>query len=162
VGSQSWQWLIWGGRVLVISCPLTVVGCRLTRAIWVASPIQAGGVPNHWIPNTTLIIAFVWALLLPFLVLPIAPMPLLLIDQGEVIGPTVLGTRRVHLAQLKPVRSWYSPGRGTHSLAHLLRDDEHKWFIAWDNDVEKNNTAPGALREVVARARRQHVTVGAV
>jgi len=159
VEARHWQWLVWGGRVLVVAAPLAVVGCRLTHSEWASAPADAGGLPGHWIPNVALALSFVWALTLPFLVLPITPLSLLEIERGELRGPTVLGTRRVRMAKLQRFRGWYAPGRFTHSLAYVLRDDGHGWLIAWDSDVERYNPAPSQLEGQVDRARSRRVTI---
>lgn len=155
---STWGALVWAGRGLFVAAPFAVVGCRLTRPIWGQAPLEAG-VPGHWIPSTALALCLVWAMFLPFLVLPIAPLPLVSTNRSEVFGETVLGTRRVTLRALKPLRSWYFPDRGTYSFAHLVRDGDGRWFIAWDSQLWGGRVGPRALQSAIDRVRGKRVTV---
>jgi hypothetical protein len=155
--STYWRLLLWAGRGLFVLAPVAVIGCRLTRPVWEDFPLQAG-VPGHWIPNTALALSFGWALFLPFLVLPVAPLPLVSTDRGKVLAETVLGTRSVDLRQFRLIRSWYFLGRGTHSVAHLIRDSDKRWFIAWDSKGAR--VGPRALQPTIDRARGKRVSAG--
>ena len=154
--STYWRLLLWAGRALFVAAPVAVLGCRLTRPLWEDSPLQTG-VPAHWIPNTTLALSFGWAFFLPFLVLPVAPLPLVSANRMRIFAETVLGTRSLNVRQLRLIGCWYFLGRGTHSVAHLIRDSEKGWFIAWDSMGAR--VGPRALQPTIDRARGKRVPV---
>jgi hypothetical protein len=78
-------------------------------------------------------------------------------DRVKVFAETVLGTRSVNVRQLRLIRSWYFLGRGTHSVAHLIRDSEKGWFIAWDSRGAR--VGPRALQPTIDRSRGKRVPV---
>jgi len=52
-----------------------------------------------------LALSFGWAFFLPFLVLPVAPLPLVSADRMRIFAETVLGTRRLKVRQLRLIGS---------------------------------------------------------
>lgn len=153
--TTCWQLAIWGGRALLVSAPVAVIGCRFTRHIWGNAPLDSGGSPSHWIPAAVFLLSFMWALLLPFLVLPIAPLPLVFSSRTTIFGETVLGVRSVVRGNYRLIHTWAFLGRGSCSYAYVIRDSEKNWFIAWDGG--DGRVGPAALLPAIDRARSRRV-----
>ena len=132
--------LIVVGRLLVAATPIAVVGCRATRATWIAAPPDAGGVPDHWIPQTTLGLAISFSFAAPMLLLPWGSWATASGDDTGLTVMTVLGTRRLS-APFRTTRHIALPGRGWGLLLTVLRDDRRRRRVIisgsgrWDGDA---------------------------
>jgi hypothetical protein len=156
--------LIAGRAMLVIGLGAVVI-CRVTRGVWAHAP-QDAGVPSHWIANTSLVVLFVVALLMPFLVLPVGSFALVGRIGSPLRVPTVLGTRRVSLESVRATRLSL-PGRGWNLELVLLRDSRHRlvivaasgfWFDSNDLDLGGRDGISGqGAQSLTRRARRSAV-----
>jgi hypothetical protein len=119
--------LLVGGRILIVAGVAAVAICRLTRPLWISAP-QDAGLPSHWITNTTFVLAFVVALLLPALLLPMGSWGLVSRSESELKVRTVLGPRRVSLGSVRVARLTL-PGRGTDTHLMILRDHRFRMVV---------------------------------
>ena len=125
-----------------------VVICRLSRPAWITAPQDAGGLPSHWITNTTFVLTFATALVLPALVLPMGSWALVSRSASELTVRTVLGPRRVSLATVRASRLTLQ-GRGVDAHLLILRDHRHRMVIVWRSTLGRHEPA-GASDAVVA------------
>ena len=119
--------LVVGGRVLLVVAATMVVLARTSRASWQSAPADVAGVPDHWIPQLTLLTAFVLGLFAPALLLPVGSLSAVREHGGIIEVPTVLGWRTV---PLEPVaaRRVVVPGRGTALDVLMVRS---RWRLAF-------------------------------
>ncbi|GAA2167716.1 hypothetical protein GCM10009826_46010 [Humibacillus xanthopallidus] len=68
--------------------------------------------PDHWIPQTALLVAFVFALFFPALVLPVGSLPAARERDCRLELPTVMGRRTMNLERASASRLLI-PGRGS-------------------------------------------------
>lgn len=104
--------LVLGGRILWGLTAAVVVLARVFRGSWRSAAPDAGGVPDHWIPQTALLIGFVFGLCFPGLVLPVGSLRSARERGSELDLPTVLGQRTINLAGASSSRLLI-PGRGS-------------------------------------------------
>lgn len=104
--------LVVGGRVLWVLTACVVVLARVSRDVWETAALDAGGVPDHWIPQTALLVAFVFAVFFPALVLPVGSLRAARERSSQLQLSTVLGRRKISLDRASAMRLLV-PGRGS-------------------------------------------------
>lgn len=151
--------LLLAGRALLIIAPVLVALARWTRGSWAGAPVDAGGLPDHVVPQLTMVVVFVWALVVPLLVLPVGSVWLASVSDGVMTVPTVLGTRRVRMDSVR-VRAWWVPGRGSDSWFYLLRDGRGGSVIVGHSTVRR---LPAEFLDVMRRPdeRKARMSPGA-
>lgn len=142
--------LLVAGRVLIVAAAAAVVICRLTRPVWITAP-QDAGLPTHWITNTTFVLTFALALVLPTLVLPMGSWALVGRSASELTVRTVLGPRRVSLGSVRVSRLTL-PGRGANTHLLILRDHRRRMVIVGRSTLGRHEPAGASDPEVALRA----------
>ncbi len=115
---------VMGGRALLMVTAAAVLFARLSRSTWLTTPVDAG-VPDHWIPHSTLGVAFVFGLFAPVLLLPVGALSRAREDGSCLTVPTVLGRRTADLNEVHATHVLV-PGRGEGLDLMVLRD---RWRV---------------------------------
>lgn len=138
--------LLLAGRALLVVAPVSVVVARLSRGSWAEVPLDAG-LPDHPVPQLTMLIAFVFALVVPLLLLPVGSVWLVTVADGALTVPTVLGRRTVRVDSAR-LSAWWVPGRGWDSWFYVLRDRRGRWVIVGHSTLR---LLPGEYRSAMTR-----------
>lgn len=117
-----------GGRVLLAATAAMVLLARASQASWEKVSTDAGGVPSHWVPETTLVIAFVFALFAPALFLPVGSLGAARERGHRLEVQTVLGVRGLDLEGVRATRVLV-PGRGHNLDVLVVRDAQWRVVI---------------------------------
>ena len=104
-----------------------VLLARLSRASWESAATDDGGVPSHWVPQTTLLVAFVFALFAPSVLLPVGSLRAARERGSRLEIQTVLGRRGLDLDNARATRVLI-PGRGQNLDVLVVRDV--RWRVA--------------------------------
>lgn len=129
------------GRLLLIGTVPAVVLCRQTRGSWQTAPLDESGIPDHWIPQTTLFITFFCAFALPFLLLPLGSAAGATNEGSQVRVRTVLGRRCVR--EPLTISSVVLPGR-LHGLGvHFLKARNRQFVIVTSSGLWSGDSALG-------------------
>jgi hypothetical protein len=146
--------LLVGGRVLLVLGPLSAALCRVSKSVWENAPDDGGGVPDHWIPETTLAIALVFGFSFLTLVLPIGSVALAERTPTGLSIRAVLGTRRVDLTT---ARRHYVvlPGQGWNTEVVVLADGLWRWVALaasgiWEDAEDLPDRSRGARARQLA------------
>ena len=145
--APAWSspWILLG-RVLLVLGPVVVVFCRLTESWWSGAPLDDGGTSTHAIPVAASVASVALAAAWPFLLLPIGSPRWSAIEDGVLVAPTVLGTRRVALHRLVRAGGFRLLGRGGDLFVLRLRDaDGHRVLLARSGQDD----VPEAVRSAV-------------
>lgn len=152
--APSWSspWILLG-RVLLVVGPALVVLCRLTERWWSGAPLDDSGSSTHPIPVAASLASVALAAAWPFLLLPIGSPRWSVIDDGVLVAPTVLGTRRVDLHELVRAGGFRVLGRGGDLFVLRLRDaGGHRVLMTRSG----RDDVPEAVRSAIAALHRAH------
>jgi len=139
--------------VLLVVGPVLVVLCRLTESWWRSAPLDEGGVSTHPVPAAAFLASVALAAAWPFLLLPVASPRWSVIDDGVLVAPTVLGTRRVELHELVRAGGFRVLGRGGDLFVLRLRDASgHRVMLTRSGQDD----VPEAVRSAVVALHRAH------
>ena len=130
------NWVIVSGRSLLVGAPVAVI------VLWVV-PISwsfASSGPSFWVPESAFLLAILWLLMLPAMLLPWTPEALFEVSEGKLTGVTVLGRRYVDLETARILLSVPVPSKYSSPVAHVIRDRRH-WLIV---EVEGFDDLSGA------------------
>lgn len=96
--STRWRsaWL-WAGRSLLVLTAVAVVLTRVTRAQWSADGYDSEGFAVSWLPNVTLVLVLAVGITWPWVSGLAASTNACWRDGDTVVGPTVLGRRRIRV-----------------------------------------------------------------
>lgn len=117
-------WTIAAGRILLVGAPLLVGILWLIPIAW--STTSSG--PSFWVPEFALLVAVLWLILLPAMLLPVTPVTLVEVSEGKLTGQTVLGRRSIDLDAAWIVLSVPLPSKFTSSTLHLVRG-HRSWML---------------------------------
>lgn len=109
------QALIWAGRAYLLALILVSVVCGFAGPAWISA-------------DTAMIFLLVFAILWPWLLLPVTSIALTTSEGGCLYGVSVLGRRRVATDSLRATRVTL-PGRGYSSYVAVLRDHRLRLLI---------------------------------
>lgn len=119
---RMYTWVVVAGRVLLVGAPVLVGVVWLVPISWSSS---SG--PSFWVPESVAMLAMVWLLMLPAMLLPWTPAALFEVSEGKLTGVTVLGRRQVDLETARIALSMPVPGDSS-SQAYVIRDPR-QWLI---------------------------------
>ena len=102
---------VWAGRALIVATVVAVVASRLTYPAWAAEGWDSKGEPRSWLPNLTLGLVLVTAILGQWLCGLTTPPSAAWREDDELVADTVVWRRRVRTPGALVVR-FRAPGRG--------------------------------------------------
>lgn len=102
---------VWAGRALVVATVVAVVASRLTHPAWAAEGWDSKGEPRDWLPNLTLVLVLVTAILGQWLCGLTTPPSAAWREGDELVADTVVWRRRFRVPGSLVVR-FRAPGRG--------------------------------------------------
>lgn len=147
---RMYTWVVAAGRVLLVGAPVLVGVLWLVPISW--SSLSG---PSFWVPESALMLAILWLLMLPAMLLPWTPAALFEVSEGKLTGVTVLGRRQLDLETARIVLSVPVPSKLSSPVAHVIRDHRH-WLIV---EVEGFDDLSGAEppETILAAAQRARI-----
>lgn len=138
--------LPWAGRLHGLMLLASVLWCRVTADSWSSSAADhADTYPDVLPVNVTMLLAVVTVIVWPLCLLPVTSAQALNFEDGSLVAPTVLGTRRVPLGGAR-LTAAYVPGRGWGMYVFLLRN-QHRWVVVAASELYgRPSELPNTLR----------------
>ncbi len=115
-------------RSLLVVTPLAILACRAARPVWSSAPVGGDAVPDHPLVWVTFVLVVVFAIALPWVVVPLGPVGAARIDEGALEVATVVGVRRVDVRTARLTALWL-PGRVWNVWLYVLRDGRRRGSV---------------------------------